>query len=298
MDKKKGLGKNFRDVLSSPADWMFGEGLHVFFCPIENLEPNPAQPRIIKEDSELDELTASISEKGVLQPIIVTKSEKKDVYTIVAGERRWRAAMKAGLKEVPVILKELAPSEVLELALIENIQRKDLSCIEEALAYQKLQEEFGFSQEEIAKKVGKSRSSIANTLRLLSLPDAIKKDVLEGRISMGHARVLLSIESEEMMFKVRDEIVQKGLSVREVEKRVYKKKTQKEVKFSSFKELSSVEDFVKNILGFKVRVKKYRKKGAQVSFFFESQEEVEYFIELLKASTLTRGGGDEKNSSH
>jgi ParB family chromosome partitioning protein len=314
VEKKKGLGKSFKDVLSSPADWMFREDFQVFFCSVDDLEPNPHQPRTVIDDQHLDELAASIAEKGVLQPLIVTKSNEPGRYTIIAGERRWRAAKKAGIKEVPVILKDVAPSDLLEIALIENIQRKDLSCIEEALAYAKLQKEFGLSQEEIARRVGKSRSAVANTIRLLSLPQSIQEDVLNGKLTMGHARALMAIPSEEEQLAMRDKIIRYGLSVRAVENMVYQQFGQdsQEESDSTGKELftytdemlleqenriSNLEKLLRSILGMNVRIRKRGKTSGQVLIFFRSDEELKRLIELLQTLQTQQGEHNEKNSS-
>ncbi len=161
------------------------------------------------------ELVASIREKGVIQPLVVRRLE--DHYQIIAGERRWRAAQKAGLRDVPVVIQDVSEDWALEVALIENIQREDLNPIEEAEAYRNLMEGFDLSQEEVAKRVGKDRSTVANALRLLRLPATVRDDVMAGRLSMGHARALLSLEEEEDLLEARQQVVQKRLSVRETE---------------------------------------------------------------------------------
>lgn len=308
MDKKKALGKSLKEVFSSPADWMFREDFQVFFCPVDSLEPNPHQPRTLMDDEGLDELAASIAEKGVLQPLIVTRSDEQGRYRIIAGERRWRAAKKAGIQEVPVILKEVAPSDLVELALIENIQRKDLSCIEEALAYSKLQQEFGLSQEEIARRVGKSRSAVANTLRLLSLPQSIQEDILAGRLSMGHARALLALDSQEKQLALRDEIIQKELSVRAVESLVSLRDdvdsqgaairlSQSEPKPHGEDRISSLEALLRSLLGMNVRIRRRGKTSGQVSIFFRSEEELNQLIERLQTIQVVEGEYHEDSSN-
>ncbi|UTW55480.1 ParB/RepB/Spo0J family partition protein [Kordiimonas sp. SCSIO 12610] len=181
--------------------------------PIEFLERNKAQPRHHFDEDHLEELTNSIKEKGVLQPILV-RSIGVDKYQIVAGERRWRAAQKAGVHEVPVIVRDLDDGEVLQVAIIENIQRQDLSSVEEAIAFKRLMDEFGHTQEGVAEVVGKSRSHVANLLRLLSLPEDVQKLVDEGKLSMGHARALIGAENPSAIAR---RIVAEGLSVRQVE---------------------------------------------------------------------------------
>jgi ParB family chromosome partitioning protein len=183
--------------------------------PLEFLRPNPRNPRRTFSDVELDELAASIRERGIIQPILVrTVRGAADAYEIIAGERRWRAAQRAGLHDVPVVLLEVDDREALELAIIENVQRTDLNALEEAMGYEALASEFKHGQDEIAKVVGKSRVHVANTLRLLKLPDAVKAYLSDGRISAGHARALLGEPDPEALAKV---IVERGLNVRQVE---------------------------------------------------------------------------------
>ncbi len=184
--------------------------------PIEFLRPNPRNPRKTFEESDLEDLAASIREKGIIQPILVrTLPGMADVYEIIAGERRWRAAQRAGLHEAPIILIEATDREALELAIVENVQRADLNALEEALGYEQLANEFNYSQQDLAKIIGKSRSHVANTMRLLKLPEPVKAMVSEGQLTAGHARALLTMPDPEAAAK---RIVEKGLNVRDVEK--------------------------------------------------------------------------------
>ncbi|PSC04788.1 chromosome partitioning protein ParB [Alsobacter soli] len=184
--------------------------------PIEFLRPNPRNPRKTFEESDLEDLAASIREKGIIQPILVrTLPGMADVYEIIAGERRWRAAQRAGLHEAPIILIEATDREALELAIVENVQRADLNALEEALGYEQLATEFNYSQQDLAKIIGKSRSHVANTMRLLKLPEPVKAMVSEGQLTAGHARALLTMPDPEAAAK---RIVEKGLNVRDVEK--------------------------------------------------------------------------------
>ena len=185
---------------------------------ISEVEPNRDQPRKYFDDEKLEELSESIKTYGILQPILVQK--KDGYYEIIAGERRWRAALKAGLKEIPVIIREYTDKEILELSLIENIQREDLNPIEEAEAYKRLIDEFGMSQEEMAKRVSKSRSAVANSLRLLKLEGDVRKMLVDGQLSMGHARALLPLEIAEEQIEVARKVADRQLSVRETEKLV------------------------------------------------------------------------------
>lgn len=214
MAKTTGLGQG--------VGLLFGnEEVEKYFeCDIDHISPNKFQPRIYFDESELQELADSIRENGVIQPLIVTNSEKKGQYDLIAGERRLRASKIAGLKTVPVVVMDITEEDaLLELALIENVQRTDLNPIEEAEAYQNLINKCGYTQEETAKRVGKKRSTVTNMLRLLNLPDFIKNDVIEGVLSEGHARALLRLSEDiPAMKEVRELILKKALSVRQTEK--------------------------------------------------------------------------------
>ena len=207
------LGKGLDALLPSGGS----DGREYFLCPIDFIEANPEQPRKDINDTALAQLSASILEKGVLLPLVVCAHGGEGRYQIIAGERRWRAAKMAGLDEVPVLVKDVAPLDRLELALIENIQRQDLNPLEEAQAYLRLVKEFNLTQEEVARRVGKERSTVANALRINQLPDFAKEDLVRGVLSMGHARVLLSVGDEAAMREVRNEIVEQGLNVRQAE---------------------------------------------------------------------------------
>ena len=240
---------------------------------ISEIEPNRTQPRKEFDEQALSELAESISQHGLLQPLLV-RPLTLGGYQIVAGERRYRASRMAGLTEVPVIIKELTDTETMEIALIENLQREDLSPVEEALGYKALIDEHGFSQEEVAKSVGKSRPAVANALRLLKLPDNIMEYLKDGKISAGHARALLTLENEELMTELADEIVAKDLSVRQVEKICKKKPTvqkeEKPEKKPSF--YSMVELALSESLGRKISVSKSKgKQGGvlQIEFYIK-----------------------------
>lgn len=211
------LGKGLGALMIDEDDEFSAVGEYIL-CDIDAIEPNPYQPRKEMDMDALRDLSASIKEKGVLQPLVVTVDEDDmDKYVLIAGERRLRASKLAGLEEVPVIVRDVCVQDRLELALIENIQRENLNAIEEALAYGQLVEEFSLTQEEVAKRVGKKRSTVANMLRLLQLPQFAKDDVASGRLSMGHARVLLSLQNEEEMESLRNTILKKRLTVRQAE---------------------------------------------------------------------------------
>ncbi len=223
---------------------------------IEELLPDKTQPRRYFDDLHLNELADSIRSKGVLLPLIVRRTQEG--YVIVAGERRWRAAQKAGLRELPVMVKEVTEKEAFELALIENIQREDLNPLEEAEAYRRLIEEHGLTQEELASRVGKERSTVANALRLLRLPEAIKKSIVAGELSMGHARALLALPEEGDLKRAAEKVIAEGLSVRAVEALVQRLKSKRGAK----KDLSEKTVHTRNVveklqrkLGVKVELK-------------------------------------------
>ncbi|MDL2210442.1 ParB/RepB/Spo0J family partition protein [Desulfovibrio sp. OttesenSCG-928-O18] len=222
----RGLGRGLDALFQNSADVVAESGAVVKSgtaptnnVPVDSLMPNPQQPRRHFSEQQLEELSASIKSQGVLQPILVRPVAGHDgIYEIIAGERRWRAAKLAGLKSVPVVVREMNDQEVLVVALMENLQREDLTPMEEALGLQQLKDEFGLSQEDMAHRLGKSRSAIANTLRLLSLPDAAREDLAEGRISAGHARALLVVTDPESQEALRQYLLSSHCSVREAER--------------------------------------------------------------------------------
>lgn len=251
---------------------------------ISEIEPNRSQPRKEFDEKALSELAESISKHGLLQPLLV-RPLPLGGYQIVAGERRYRACRMAGITEVPVIIRELGDTETMEIALIENLQREDLTPIEEALGYQVLIDEHGFSQEEVAQSVGKSRPAIANSLRLLKLPQSILDLVSDGKISAGHARALLTLEDEKLMQELAEEIIKKDLSVRQVEKVCKQKpKPEKEEvpeKKPSF--YSMVELALNESLGRKIKVSKNKgKQGGILQIEFYSDEELTELSNKLK----------------
>lgn len=217
MTRKKGLGRGLSALLADTGDDTSNQSPETDrrTVPIENVHANPDQPRRSFNPEDLENLTASITEKGIIQPLIVRPDpENPDTFQIVAGERRWRAAQKARLHEIPVIIMDLDDREVLELAIIENIQRADLNPIEEAMGYRQLMDRFGHTQEALSKALGKSRSHIANTLRLLSLPDTAINMVRSGKLTAGHARTLITADNPQQL---AEKIIDEGLSVREAE---------------------------------------------------------------------------------
>jgi len=280
MTKRKALGKGL-SALIPDANKLEDEKEQFFQCPVEAIEPNPYQPRQDFSDSELEEMVGSVKEKGIITPLLVSRTEYG--YQLIAGERRWRAAQKAGLTRVPVVVREVTPCESLELALIENIHRKDLNPIEEALAYSKLLEETGFTQDSVAKSLGKDRSTITNLLRLLKLPASIQKDIINGGLSMGHARVIAGLKSKEEQVALRNVVINKGLSVRQLELLAKRgSATNRQNKRESERKyyLQSLADNLKRSLGTKVDIKKRGKEGRIVVYFY-SDEELDRLLELL-----------------
>jgi len=280
MTKRKALGKGL-SALIPDVDHLEERKEHFFYCPLEAIEPNPYQPRQEFGAAEMEEMVNSVTEKGILTPLLVSKTESG--YRLIAGERRWRAAQRAGLKHVPVIVREATPLESLELALIENIHRKDLNPIEEALAYRKLLEEAGATQESLAKTLGRDRTSVTNLLRLLKLPFSIQKDLIDGRLSMGHARVLVGLQNPEDQKALRDLIIRKALSVRQTELLAATKKPTippRKRGGDTDHYLHSQAETLKRALGTKVEIKKKGNQGRLIIHFY-SDDELDRLLERL-----------------
>ncbi|MCB7305079.1 ParB/RepB/Spo0J family partition protein [Bariatricus massiliensis] len=251
---------------------------------INDVEPNREQPRKNFEEDALLELADSIKQFGILQPLIVQK--RKDYYEIIAGERRWRAAKMAGIKEVPVIIKEYTNQEILEISLIENIQRENLNPIEEAMAFRKLLHEFNLKQDEVAERVSKSRTAVTNSMRLLKLNEKVQQMIIDDMISTGHARALLAIDDEEQQYMIANKIFDEKLSVRETEKLVKELKNPKkekpvktEVKNTFVYE--DLEEKIKNIIGTKVHVNHKTNGKGKIEIEYYSDNELERIFDLL-----------------
>ena len=282
MVKKKGLGRglsalidDFDNVLDSP-----GAPLEV---PLDQIAPNPFQPRQTHNDNLLKSLAESIKSRGVLEPLLVRRAGPEQ-FELIAGERRLRASQMARLKTVPVIIREASQSDMLEMALIENLHREDLNPIEEAQAYRRLGEEFKRTQAEIARLTGHDRSTVANLLRLLNLPEAIQKDVIQGRLSAGHARALLALEKKALMLEAREEILKHGLSVRQTEALVKKLGQAPARKDSrSDGDRDYFEALAKRIggqVGAKVRLIRKGKQG-RIEIRFSSDQELERLLDYF-----------------
>lgn len=284
---KKSLGKGLGALFNTDEviDNVL-EGQNVVELKLTEIEPNKQQPRQSFDEEKLGTLAESIKEYGVLQPIVVKKLET-GFYQIIAGERRWRAARLAGLKKIPVIIKEIESREVMEIALIENLQREDLNAIEEAEGYQKLMDEFGLTQEQLSQKVGKSRPAIANSLRLLNLADEVKQYLIEGTISSGHARALLSTDKKEVQIAAAKRIIEEGMSVRQTEAFIsqllktpsIKKKSQHEQEMERY--LASLENNLSSVLGTKVKIHNNKNKG-KIEIQYYSNDDFERIMRMIK----------------
>lgn len=281
MPPRSGLGKGLDALIPTGQKTSGGEG-GITQVPIDLIQRNPRQPREKFDIEELENLAASIREHGVIQPLIVSPG-KNGIYVLIAGERRLQAARKAGLSTVPVVIRHATDQQLLELALIENVQRADLNAIEEAEAYQHLAKEFKMSHETIATRVGKSRVAVTNTLRLLDASAAVKQALVDGRISEGHARALLALTSAKAQENLLNQIVNLDLSVRQTEALASKlsgKKPSGKRRSSSSADVTDVERRLRSSLGTKVTLK-HGKKGGTVTIYYYSDEELDSLLEKL-----------------
>ncbi len=283
----RGLGRGLGALIPPPtqSETHAAPSANVLALAVTDIIPNPRQPRSRLDDESLSELAASIKEHGLLQPLIVTRARPTDraPYQLIAGERRWRAAQLAGLTVVPAILKEATPQQFLELALVENIQRADLNPLEEAEAYHALMEDFKLSQQEVADRVGKSRAAVANTVRLLRLPDRVKALLAEGTLSEGHARALLALPDDESILAAADQVVARDLTVRQTEELVRRllaaaTTTAPETESSDEEDdadrlyTQRLEEAFRSALGTKVALTRGRRGGKLVISFYSDEE--------------------------
>lgn len=286
MSKKQGLGRGLEALIPTT-----GAGAphrdSVRLVPVEDIRPNPHQPRTYMDADRLTELADSIRSLGLIQPLIVT--EAGGGYTLLAGERRWRASQMAGLAEVPVIVKEATSQEMLEIALVENIQRDDLNPLEEGYAYQQLIEDFGLTQAEVAERVGKGRSTVANLVRLLALPDNIKQAVIDGRLSGAHGRALLSLPTPEMQTAAMNQILRLDLSVRQTESLVRnllaEKKPEPRPQPTLSPELKALQRDFEASLGTRVNIETTGKGGRLVIHYF-SDDDLQALYDMIVNQTL------------
>lgn len=294
--KKKGLGKGLDSLIpdnksiksvtpdkSAEAKKEAEEKAGVQMMKINAVEPNRDQPRKNFDEDALLELSDSIKQFGVLQPLLVRK--RKDYYEIIAGERRWRAAKLAGVKEVPVIVKEYTDQEILEIGLIENIQRENLNPIEEAIAFKRLLEEFNLKQDEVAERVSKSRTAVTNSMRLLKLSDKVQQMIIDDMISTGHARALLAIDDPELQYTLANKIFDEKLSVRETEKLVKEIKNPKKPKEKKVMEnafiYQDLEEKMKGVFGTKVSIASKGKGKGKIEIEYYSDDELEHLFDMM-----------------
>jgi ParB family chromosome partitioning protein len=284
MAQRTGLGKGLESLIPTGGkapSVSAGVG-GVQQAAVDAIKPNPRQPRVHFKEEDLTELAASIREHGVIQPLIVTP-KSDGTFTLIAGERRWQAAQKAGLRTVPVITRQANNQQMLELALIENVQREDLNPMEEAEAYRQLVEEFGLSHEAVAKRVGKSRVAVTNTIRLLGLADVVKQALVDGKVTEGHARALLALSAQKAQASALQTVLNLSLSVRQTEELVRKLAGQKPIKAKKPIRNADVNDVEKRLqrsLGTRVSLK-HGKKGGTVTIYYYSGEELDALLEKL-----------------
>lgn len=281
MPQKYGLGRGLGALIPGGENALAGNG--VMLVSVDLVSPNPRQPRSMMHPEELEDLTASIREHGVLQPLIVTPGDMEGRYVLIAGERRLEAARLAGLASVPVLVRQATDQQRLELAIIENVQRSDLSALEQAEAYRQLAEDFDLSHEEIAARVGKSRVAVTNTLRLFKLPDVVKNALIEGRISEGHARALLALPTSEAQTAALRTLLTQELNVRQTEELVRKlsgEKLSRKPKPAVVPEVAELEERLRSSLGTKVTVRSGR-KGGTVTIHYYSDEELDALMGRL-----------------
>jgi len=292
MAVKKGLGKGLdslipSNVLDSADNKQKGDKAQKpdSVVDINKVEPNREQPRKIFDEDALLELADSIKQVGLLQPILV--QDRKSYYEIIAGERRWRACKLAGLKEIPVIIRDFTEQQIVEISIIENIQREDLNPIEEAMAYKRLLDEFNLKQDEVAEKVSKNRTTITNSLRLLKLTDEVQQMIVDGKLSTGHARAIISIENPTEQLEIAEKIFDEKMSVREVEKYIKSlskpAKPKKKVNESLQVVYSNLEEQLKLIFGTKVSILSKGNEGAgKVEIEFYNHDDLDRIVEIIK----------------
>ena len=283
MTEEPRLGKGLAALISS-QEISNESGAYNDSFNILNIEPNPYQPRMHIKPEDLIELADSIREHGVIQPLIITKDTKSEKYFLIAGERRFRASQLAGLKKVPVVIKESSPQEMLELALIENIQREDLNAVEEATAFRQLQDEFGMRQSDIAKKVGLSRVAVTNKIRILGLPEEVKEAILNGKITEGHARALLGLSDKDSIVAAMDIVIKRELSVRDTEAMVRKINYGRGTTRNKLKRLDQETEDIANRIAKKLGVQAKivpLSRGGKITIRFASKTELRDILKKI-----------------
>lgn len=297
---RSGLGRGLgalipsSETASSKGDAPEGHLEGAIAVRVDSIVPNPWQPRSSIPEEDLQDLSSSIREHGLIQPLIVVRGSTEDpldvgsVYQLVAGERRWQAAKLAGLTEVPVIVRDVTPREMLELALVENLQRSDLNPLEEAQGFRQLMDEFGVKQEQVAERVGKSRAAVANAVRLLRLPDPVKARIIDREISEGHARALLALKDERSQVRALETVLKKGLNVRQTEelvRNIVRRRTPETATSTQTRTLSpedqALENDFRRALGTKVQLVRTRTGGGRLVIQFYSEEELQSIYEIM-----------------
>ncbi len=289
MAVKKGLGKGLDIMIPEKIEITDEKAENVSretMIKINDIEPNKTQPRKKFDEDALQELADSIKQFGIIQPLILKKNGR--LYEIIAGERRWRAARLAGVKEVPAIIKDYSPQEIVEIALIENIQREDLNPIEEAQTYQRLIQEFKLKQDEVAERVSKSRVAVTNSMRLLKLDERVQQMIIDDMISSGHARTLIPIENGDKQYNIACKVFDEKLSVRETEKlvkHILNEKPHKEIAVTEEDDFiyRNIEDKIRSIIGTKVSIHKKNKSKGSIEIEYYSSEELERIVEMFEA---------------
>jgi len=289
--KKRGLGRGLGALIPASITQQT-ESSGLMEVPVDSIVRNPHQPRQKMDKQALQELSDSIREHGLLQPLLVTRLDSEGdggdsaQYQLIAGERRWSAARMTGLTHVPVVVKEATPQQLLEIALVENIQRADLNVLEEASAYQQLSKEFGLSQQEISEKVGKSRAAVANTMRLLRLPPDLQTLLAEGSLTEGHARALLTVKNEDEQRRLAQRIISQNLTVRQVESLVRRigdtapSSPARQIEDDASEDVSDIEGQFRRALGTKVQLSRGRRGGKLIIYFY-SEEELQGLFDIL-----------------
>ncbi|MCI6190397.1 MAG: ParB/RepB/Spo0J family partition protein [Clostridium sp.] len=288
MSKKFGLGKGLEALISENEE-NINESGNKLFIPLNKIKNNADQPRKSFDNEKIAELAESIKHHGIIQPLILMK--ENDDYVIIAGERRWRAAKMVGLKEVPAIIMDVTDKEVLELSLIENIQRQDLNPLEEALAYKKLIDNFKFTQEELSKRIGKSRTAITNCMRLINLDDRVKEYIIQGVLSEGHGRALLAIDDGDLQYAIAQKVIDESLSVRELErliKKVYatekKKKNDDKVDDNNIY-YKNIEEKLQSYFGTKINLS-YKKDKGKIEIEYYSEEDLQRILDMMNIDSM------------
>lgn len=282
--QKKGLGRGLSALISSAAEpraEATGERRD-YLVDVDRITPSPFQPRRAFDEAKIEELATSIRNQGIVQPLVVRP--KGDQFELIAGERRWRGAMRAGLKQVPVVVREASDHEALQLALVENLQREDLNPIEEASGYRRLQEEFRWSQDEVAEKIGKSRPAIANALRLLSLPPEVQQEVVAANLAAGQARALLGLHTEALIVSACREVIAKGLSTRDTEKLVRHLTTGRRRRRQAIidPDLRAVVENMQRVLGTRVRLlPRVRSTKGKIEIEYYSAADLDRIVQTI-----------------